>query len=300
MSSLVVVTDNTMGLPGEEIDDGLALLYLLGCERAPRMEAVCCTHGNDATERTFEATRRLVSLVAPDMPVLRGADGPAVPSGDVASCLASCARRPGCTLLSLGATTDLAHAERLSPTTLGSFSRIVLMGGVLHTLALGGRVMDELNLSVDADATMAVLESAREDAVSPSRLLVADAQDCLPLIFGADEIVERLADIGPAGSRIVRDWCVPWFERARGEWSVDGFVGWDVLAAVAASEPELAELVPYRVALNRRFVGVGLLECATGDTPSVPLHLVRVRDASTLREHVLDAWERALRRVERG
>ncbi len=72
--NLVVVTDNTMGIPGGEIDDGLALLYLLGCPERAHVEALCATHGNDTTERTYGALCGLVrELGLEDVPVLRGA-----------------------------------------------------------------------------------------------------------------------------------------------------------------------------------------------------------------------------------
>lgn len=291
---VVVVCDNTMGIPGGEIDDGLALLYLLGC-RNPRIEVafVCATHGNAPTERTFEATRALCMQVAPGVPVLRGADAGDPSPSEAARALVELAwsdAGPATALLSLGAVTDLATAERLRPGTLSRFGRVCLMGGVTRTLVVGKRIMDELNLSVDADAALAVLASG-------ARLSVADAHDCLPLTFAGPEFLGRLGAGCGAGAELIARTCTPWIEYARTEWGVDGFVGWDVLAAAALAQPDLVELVPYRVALYSRFLHAGLLCEAGPDVPdelAADVRLVRICDAAALAREVYAAWERAL------
>ncbi len=312
---VAVVCDNTMGIPGGEIDDGLALLYLRGCApEGVRVELVATTHGNAPTADTDRATRWLCKRILPEVPVLRGSDasapgekptlpdgaagaagGPA-PASEAARGLVKLAweRGPGTvTLLSLGATTELAAAERLRPGTLARFGGVCLMGGLTRALVVGGRIMDELNFSVDTRATREVLATARTGA----RLRIADAQDCLPLRFDGGEFLGRLGTGEKPGAELVRTACEPWIERTRETRGVDGFIGWDVLAAVAAAHPEEVELLPRRVVLNRRFLEVGLLEEADPEVPeelTAPVELVHVRDGAALREHVYRTWERGL------
>ena len=190
-------------------------------------------------------------------------------------------------------TTELAAAERLRPGTLARFGGVCLMGGLTRALVVGGRIMDELNFSVDTRATREVLATARTGA----RLRIADAQDCLPLRFDGGEFLGRLGTGEKPGAELVRTACEPWIERTRETWGVDGFIGWDVLAAVAAAHPEEVELLPRRVVLNRRFLEVGLLEEADPEVPeelTAPVELVHVRDGAALREHVYRTWERGL------
>ena len=316
-SSVAVVCDNTMGIPGGEIDDGLALLYLRGCApEGVRVELVATTHGNASTADTDRATRWLCDRILPGTPVLRGSDTPAAgeraarpngtagaadgpaPASEAARGLVELAwgRKPGTAmLLSLGATTELAAAERLRPGTLARFGSVCLMGGLTRTLVVGGRIMDELNFSVDAQATREVLASACTGA----RLRIADAQDCLPLRFDGGEFLDRLGTGEEPGVELIRTTCVPWIERTRETWGVDGFIGWDVLAAVAAAHPEQVAFEPRRVVLNERLLEVGLLEEAGPEVPgdlTAPVELVRVRDGAALREHVYRAWERGLGR----
>ena len=291
---VAVVCDNTMGIPGGEIDDGLALLYLLGC-REPAVEVVlvCATHGNAATEETYGATRALCEALMPGVPVVRGADaGDGRPSAAARALLdlSWSAEGPRTALVSLGAVTDLAAAERLRPGTLARFGEVCLMGGVTRPLVVGTRIMDELNLSADPDAACAVLASG-------ARLLVADAHGCLPLTFAGPEFLKRLGEGDAPGARLIDRACRPWVERMRAVWGVDGFVGWDVLAAVAAARPEQVAAAPRRVVCHRRFLAAGLL-CEAG--PDVPdelahtVHLVGARDAARTVRDVYACWERAL------
>lgn len=325
MGNLLVVCDNTMGIPGGEIDDGLALLYLLGNEAAPTIEAICCTHGNAPTAATYSATKRLVSELGLDIPVLRGLEGPASVYGapgiafgarfasgqmapldrlacsgstDAAEYLVKAANAGECALLSLGATSDLAFAERLAPGCLASFSKISLMGGLTGSLVVGERIMDELNFSIDAAATYTLLRTAVQDGgQGGARLLIADAQDCLPLVFRAADVEHRLASRGPLAEKIVRHYLQPWFKHAAQAWGIQGFVAWDVLAAVALARPDLVELVPYDVSINDRFLSVGLLAEAH-EGPCARVQLVRVKDSQALIEHIFECWERAVSKLE--
>ena len=65
--------DNTMGLPFHEVDDGLALLYLLGI---PEVEliGVTTTFGNGSGKQVYRQTCKLVADLKLDIPVLRGED----------------------------------------------------------------------------------------------------------------------------------------------------------------------------------------------------------------------------------
>lgn len=320
MKDIVVVTDNTLGMPTGEIDDGLAILYLLGCSQRVRVSAICTTHGNAASEWTYRATHELARALRPlldGVPIAAGANAPRYgmasthdrPASDAAHLIAQ-SSRPGASLLSLGATTDLAAAEALHPGALAGYDEVALMGGTTSTLVVGGRVMDELNFSVDGLATYRVFSTAapekQADTVGnpnqasspkPANLLLADAWNCMPLTFGADEFLDRLAQPGMPGADFLRACCTPWFDHAAREWNTHGFVGWDVLAAMALAEPELLQLVPYEVALNERLLDIGYLEAARPGVAAAHVNLVAPKDPAQAVEHIYLAWGRALARL---
>lgn len=332
---IIVVCDNTMGIPGKEIDDGLALLYLLGRKRlmakasdgngenggacGPRshggleIDAICTTHGNSSTEDTTYATKLLCDELGLDIPIARGTDAGdyhaegGSHASEAALLLVEAARaaRPDdaeLTVLSLGAVTDLAIAEQLEPGTLARFDRIALMGGLTEELRVGGNVMDELNFAADAPASLATFSAA---AARRAPALIADAINCLPLTFSADEFVARLAPDDAPAAQFIRRTCVPWFERARREWNTHGFVGWDVLAAVALAAPNMVRARPYRMALSLPHLERGWLAPADGENASAgdvgqrafaDVELVTIPDPAALKEHVFEAWEAELRR----
>lgn len=65
--------DNTFGVPGCDVDDGLALLYLLGCPDV-NLLGITCTYGNNKLDTVYHNTLRLLSEWGrEDIPVLKGA-----------------------------------------------------------------------------------------------------------------------------------------------------------------------------------------------------------------------------------
>ncbi|WP_165043291.1 nucleoside hydrolase [Adlercreutzia sp. ZJ138] len=337
---IIVVCDNTMGIPGKEIDDGLALLYLLGRKllmaeasegngkssgntastteargSSLEIDAICTTHGNSSTEETTYATKLLCDDLGLSIPIVRGADAGGYHAegsshaSEAANLLIEAARaaRPDNTelaVLSLGAVTDLALAEQLQPGTLARFDRIALMGGLTEELRVGGNVMDELNFASDAPAALATFAAS---ATWRTPALIADAINCLPLTFSADEFIARLATDDTPTSQLIKRTCVPWFERARREWNTHGFVGWDVLAAVALAAPNMVYLQPYRMNLSLPHLEHGWLAPASNDVSEIAeapssnasefadVNLITIPDPHGLKEHVFKAWEAALR-----
>lgn len=366
---VIMTCDCTAGVPGRDIDDALALLYLRGVPERVRLLAACATHGNGTTTVTYGALCRLSERFAPGLAVVRGADGPmpaveldyegrpvvasspsranesaradiatsaptppvlleTTPCSDAARYIAdSLAASPGrVALLATGATTDLALAECLRPGTLRRARAISLMGGITHTLLVGGRIMDELNLSADHESTCVVLGATaghgpyvgsdgflrfprfifpgnpRAGDVADSNasrshptVLIADAWSCLDVALDAERLVSFLEGVGPRARAFAHEAVVPWADHLRWHWGPGGFVCWDALAAVALAEPELVTLEEFDVALDPRMLSVGLLERAQDDgIPRSRVSLVHVADPAELCAHLCDAWARAL------
>ena len=75
---VIVDCDNALGVPASDVDDGLALLFLLTRpEIALRGVSTC--FGNASLPLVLRATRRL--LRGHDVEVLAGASGPGAPAG---------------------------------------------------------------------------------------------------------------------------------------------------------------------------------------------------------------------------
>ena len=280
MIPIIYDCDNTMGLPGREVDDGLTLLYLLG---RPEVEllAVTCSFGNDSQETVYQNTRAMLrSWGQADIPVLRGAESPTDRASPAADFLADAARRRTgeLTLLATGSAANLLGAARRDPEFFSHVRTISLMGGVTGPLVVGGRPMGELNFSCDPQAALAVLSRGRNVAV-------ATAQNCLDSYFPAEEFRRRLAQSDAPAARLLPAALEGWFQVYQRDWGLPGFVNWDVMAAAWLVHPELflpgdSVITPSESSLSR-----GEL---LGDGPALAVCLPRIRDREAYRRHVYD------------
>ena len=303
MKHIIFDFDNTMGVKGCDVDDGLALLYLLGNPQLCRVHAVCTTYGNSTLDIVHENTLRLFEELGLDIPVYRGALEPALPNGpsrlkafqqlpalgDVTSDAAhfmaeAAAAEPGkYSILATGSTTNLLGAWQVDPHFFENVAEVVLMGGITESLVITeGRIMDELNLSCDPDATLAILSSG-------APVSIATAQNCLPAYFER----ETFAAAFPPDSWLSRmiDY---WFGDMAQRYVWPGFVVWDMVSAAILIKPELFDDVMRNVTLYRRMLAIGYLEEAAPYAPSAPVHTPVIADAPALVADALASWKRAL------
>ena len=59
MKQIVYDCDNTFGVPKCDVDDGLALLYLLGCEDA-KVHGITATYGNNKIDVVYSTIRKML------------------------------------------------------------------------------------------------------------------------------------------------------------------------------------------------------------------------------------------------
>ena len=109
--TVIIDFDNTMGVPGKDTDDGLALLYLLGCDDA-RVVGACTTYGNSTIDTVHENTEKMFSEMGLDVPLYKGAASACDPRSDASRFLArAAADNPG--EVNLVATGSLAEETYL-------------------------------------------------------------------------------------------------------------------------------------------------------------------------------------------
>lgn len=213
--------DNTMGLPRQEIDDGLTLLYLLGRSDI-ELVGVSATHGNGTAEQAYEQTTALFNRLDVEIPIYR--------REQAAEALATSSRaHENLTVLGLGALTNLAAAANADPGFYGRLGSIVVMGGYLRPLRFLRRQVHELNFASDPAAAYSVLNA-------PCAVTVMSAQFCLNARFGVGDLI---ASGGPVWlRRYMKDWFTAF------SWSTGspGFYLWDLLPAAAVGPHAWEEL----------------------------------------------------------
>lgn len=279
---LILDCDNTFGVDGYDVDDGLALLYLLG---SPEVEllGITCSYGNSRQEITCENTKRLLRQWGrTDIPVFRGAAGPGEADSPAADFLAESARKHdgALRLLVTGSVTNLCGALAQDPAFLRRLHSLSFMGGVTEPLTVGGRPMEELNLSIDWPAALTVLRGGHD-------IRIATAQNCLRSFFPEEEWLARLTAEASPLARQLRKELNYWFRLNERDWELNGIVNWDVMAAVQLLHPELFELCETVITPDDSPALRGML---LGGGAPIRVQLPRIRDAAQYRAHVYERY----------
>ena len=292
MDGVIFDCDNTMGLPRQEIDDGLTLYYLLG---RPDIElvGVTTTFGNGPIDRVYPQTVRMLRDVGrSDVPVWRGegqrrsAKDPAVTENEAARFLAETAAAYSgqITLLATGPVGNVQAAAELDPAFFSHLEQIVCMGGYLSPLRIGWRNLGELNLSADPEATFTVLPQ------TGCPVTVMNGHICLQAAFDRHDLA-RMKGWQQDVHRLTRNWL--WFFGLR--WTVPRFYLWDLLPAVYISHPELFDRHVVRVNSTVTDLESGTL-VVTQDAGTPENMPTRVLDTERLKDTLFASWARVLAR----
>jgi purine nucleosidase len=217
--------DNTFGIEGKDVDDALALLYLLG-RGDVQLAGVTTTFGNGTIDEVYESTRRLLAdLGRTDIPLLRGAPSADRRDTDAARFLAEAARRwrGEVSILATGSCANLLGAQSRDPGFFSSLREIVVMGGIVEPLLIGGKKLDELNFSVDPGAALAVLTSGKAGVVT--------ANLCLQAPLARDTLEDFLRRHPGSFLYRNRETLFRWYDANRDEFGTDHIYPWDAVAA---------------------------------------------------------------------
>jgi inosine-uridine nucleoside N-ribohydrolase len=259
---LIIDCDPGNGIPGADVDDGLALGLAL---RSPEAEvaAITVVAGNVPVDRGVACTLRILEAAgASTVPVHRGASRPLVadprawralldtrrndplaqelwrdvhthePPGaaqptPAAEALVQLVRaHPGeVTVLAVGPLTNIATAMLLDPEWADNVARIVMMGGAFDARD----VLQELNTSYDPEATHIVLAST-----APLTMVPLDVT--LQTFLHLDE-VEWLDNAGTELATFLARTARPWVTWLGRRFGLEGCPLHDPLAMAAILDP---------------------------------------------------------------
>lgn len=287
MKHIILDFDNTMGIQGCDVDDFLALLYLLGNPERCDVSALCTTFGNSTIDAVHANTLRLVDELGLELPVYRGAAAAGDTDTEAARFLArAVAERPGYyDILVTGSTANLLGAHKADPHFFDNVASLTFMGGITHSIVINGHIMDELNLSCDPKATFTAFASGAD-------CTVATSQNCMPA-FVDRAAFARIFDRDSWLTRSIEYWYADmddWYE-----W--EGFVVWDQIAAAMLIKPELFDAHDMDVTLDERFFSIGFLEEAHAGDPAARIHTPTIADVPAFIEDALAGWKRGCERL---
>ncbi len=120
MKNIIFDCDNTMGIEGCDVDDGLALLYLLGKKNVSIL-GISTTYGNSDIDTVYSNTRRMLKeLGRENIPLLKGSPSRHIKKSEAASFIAETVNKhPGnISILATGSLTNIYGAYLLDNHTL--------------------------------------------------------------------------------------------------------------------------------------------------------------------------------------
>ncbi len=233
MKKLIFDCDNTMGVEGCDVDDGLALLYLLG-KKDIDITGITTTYGNSDVEIVYSNTCRIVKELGISTPVLKGALNKTTLDSPAARFIVESvnANKNKISILATGSLTNLYGAYRIDNTIFEKVCQIVLMGGVTELLLINGKLLPELNFSCHPEAALCVLKNCKN-------VSVITGNTCLKAYFTYKKFSKELSKGEQSIAGYITKNNSYWFDKMKLDFEMDGFYNWDVVAAVFFSQPDL-------------------------------------------------------------
>jgi inosine-uridine nucleoside N-ribohydrolase len=226
MAWLVADSDNGLGSPRGDVDDGLALIALF--RSGLPIAAVASVFGNTDELRARANNRALATLCAYSGPILAGAARPLVRGDSLSEASRFLLAGPGpWRVIALGPLTNLAAAIETRSDVVERIQEVIAVGGNRVSRGRWPPVWPyEFNLTADCRATRVVIESGVPLTLVPlevARRLVVTPADLAALPGALDEHLRR---------HVAR-----WFRRALLLRGRRAFPAWDLVAALLVVDP---------------------------------------------------------------
>ena len=285
MKYVIFDCDNTFGIEDCDVDDGLALLYLLGCSQVCLL-GITTTYGNSRADIVYENTRRMLKEIGrEDIPVKKGGETKEDYESEAACYLAEMAEKyqDQLTILATGSLTNLQGAFKKAPDFFDKVGEIVLMGGITEPLIFHKKRMDELNFSCDAEASYTVLTKGK-------KVSVITGNNCLKVLFTKEEYRAVLYGSDKKIAQYIREKTEYWFGYNKEEYGIQGFYNWDVTAAVYVVHPELFQDCTGTYRLSVSELESGYLHPALGQEANADLNLPEIRGEEAFKKTIYDTW----------
>lgn len=250
MKKVIYDCDNTMGLDNRDIDDGLALVYLVE-NKDVELLGVCTTYANDSLEYVHKQTLELVEDLGINLNVYKGRgkfemndytgfgykrfeDDGNFESNEAAKFIVEMANKyPNeIDLLATGSMQNLYDAYMIDNEIGEKLNSVVLMGGITGDLYFGDKIMKELNFSVCPKGAEVVIKKYKN-------VSILTGNRCMDVEFGTNE----LDKVKALGNNIKNEFIInkieKWMREFKEKYNYDSIVLWDVIAAIYLMNPDM-------------------------------------------------------------
>lgn len=253
MKKLIVDFDCAINVKGCDLDDAFALLYLLSCEDVDVL-LVTTSFGNTTEDNVYIATKKMFDDLKIDVPLLRGGlnhDDAALKIKEIINAI------DDVSILSLGATTNTKKALEfgMDPSRVKSFTA---MGGITDLLRFNGKVMDELNFSVDYKSSNYAFKKL-------DNLNIITGNNCMAHRFLVEEDYKYKSEF----MKYLEDSLYRWTGEFFDIYKEKELVLWDAIAALYFTNPDFFQDKERKIKLEDN-MKTGFLEEGTDTIINIP------------------------------
>ena len=279
---VIIDCDNTMGVAGCDVDDGLALLYLLGSPQV-NLLGLTCSYGNNKQDVVYNNVGRLFKLWnREDIPFFCGSANPGEYESEAAEFIAAQAEKYAgeLRLLVLGSTTNILGAAKICPDFWSKIHSVSFMGGITEPLIVGGKPMAELNFSIDWRSSLEILRNA-------PNISIATAHNCFESYFPKSRFLEVLEKHPGKLADYLKHELDYWYDIHEKVWNLDGIINWDVMAAVQMLHPKYFDLNETVISPSEDSFHTGLL---LGGGKEIRVNLPKIKNREEYIAHVYEHY----------
>ncbi len=240
---VILDTDPAMGIRFRDLDDGLAILFLLASSET-RLEGMTINFGNVGTSLGYQTANEVLKVAEANVPVYQGADSRdelGKTNSAVEYLIKTVNENPGeITLLAIAPLTNIATAMMLDPTFAGNLKELVIMGGTFSFPIFS--FFGEYNFHCDGKAARQVIDSP-----IPKTLLTMDV--CSQAVFQQQHL-HRIQESNTAVARYLAEKIPMWLNLNRKVFfRKKGFFPWDPVAVAYLLDPTLFDENPYTLTI---------------------------------------------------
>lgn len=250
MKKVIFDCDNTMGINNRDIDDGLALIYLLNRNDVDLL-GITCTYGNDNVKNVFLKTRDLLAEINhSEIPLVCGSGTFEMKNyvnlsfdkvvdeceNDAAKFIVEQVNKnpKEISILATGSLQNIYDAYMIDNNIVDNIKEIVIMGGVTEPLYFGNKMMNELNFTVCNEGAYIVLKNFKN-------ISILTGNNCMKSQFGTVELEKsKFKSVEKYGKNaFIVEKIEKWMGEFKELYGYEAIVLWDVIAAIYLLEPEL-------------------------------------------------------------
>lgn len=223
--------DNTTGLEGRDIDDGLTLLYL---NKYPKIDLIgnTLTFGNGTLKEVVKQSSIMKKMFNLDIEQYPGLEKGQVidhthPSPAAEFLVKQVNQYPQqISILATGSMNNLYEASLIDESFFKKVKQITIMGGIFEPLLINNVAVDELNLSVSPIASEKVLNSG-------CKLILVSGQFILGGVLSRGFVTKKMTHSTRTSAFWLDNVINNWFQKNNEWWDLDGIINWDGITAEA-------------------------------------------------------------------